>query len=543
MKRYLLYTSILSAKPSPKTMVSVVLFVIALALLLSWVSHGGLSAEAWSSFFMVSLICLLLFWVVWRNIRREAPPSALWLIAWIALVLRLGAGCLWLFTLPRWGHGTPTEVAGYIMADAGARDQAAWKLSKSAKPLWSVFQNHRKVDQYGGFLFLSTAVYRYLAGDTHYPLLIVEITAIMGALAVLYTWAFTRRLAGNRAAIYAALGLCLYPEAVLIGSSQLREAFMIPLTASAFWGLFLFHEKRSWTNLIGIVLPLILLLPISPPFVALLFLSLCLFALALFTKGQEKRRPQPILWLIVLATLVLILAALWVSLQQFTPEKITNPLAIVTYWLRKSAQFQAHLSEQASGWMQKVFDTTPAWMHTPLLILYGVVQPFLPAALIVGSQAPIWRGISLWRSVGWAILLPFLLYAPFWAWRRKDRLAGVLSFVVWGTILVASLRGGGDMWDNPRYRAALAGIQLALAAWIWATQQHESDPWLKRLLLGISVALLWFIPWYLRRYYSLSWEVYNLGETIAAASISAILTILWELSKMPSNRRKNFYLQ
>ncbi len=472
----------------------------------------------------------MLFWGTWKSIGHEAPPPILMTIAWLALLIRLGAGCLWYLTLPKWGHDTAAEKAGYIMADAGARDQAAWKLSQSEKPLWSVFQDHRKVDQYGGLLFLSAAVYRYTGTEHHPPLLIIVITATLGAIAVLFTWTFARRIWGEKSALLAAWGLCLYPEAVLIGSSQMREAFMMPLVAASFLGLSRYEGKKTWINLIWAFLPLVILLPLSPPLAASLFATLTIYAGILWAKELKKRK-QTLFWLSVVVLFTIILAGLWLSLRQFTPEKITNPMAMLAYWLRKSAQFQAHLSEQASGWMQKVFDSTPSWTHLPLLVLYGILQPFLPAALIVGSQAPIWRWISLWRSVGWTLLLPLIVFAPILAWRRKDRLAAALSLVVWLVVVVASLRGGADMWDNPRYRAAFAALQVALAAWVVATQIQKPDPWLRRVLLSFGVVLLWFIPWYLRRYTSFPWEMYPLAEVLAAGGISAGLLVIMDLTK------------
>ena len=53
-------------------------------------------------------------------------------------------GVFWFLALPVWGHGTPAEQAGYVMADAYARDQAAWKLARSDNPLWTAFRNQRR---------------------------------------------------------------------------------------------------------------------------------------------------------------------------------------------------------------------------------------------------------------------------------------------------------------------------------------------------------------------------------------------------------------
>ena len=54
-----------------------------------------------------------------------------------------------------------------------------------------------------------------------------------------------------------------------------------------------------------------------------------------------------------------------------------------------------------------------------MMLAYGVAQPFLPATLVDVTAAAIWRGINIWRSLGWTVLLALLLYAPLLAWRRR----------------------------------------------------------------------------------------------------------------------------
>lgn len=105
----------------------------------------------------------------WVLVRKEHPPRWLGFLLIGAAVLRLAAGILWGATLPSWGHATPAEKAGYVMADAFERDQSAWKLAQSNKPLYTAFFNNRLSDQYGGLLFLSALVYRYLGGQTCHP--------------------------------------------------------------------------------------------------------------------------------------------------------------------------------------------------------------------------------------------------------------------------------------------------------------------------------------------------------------------------------------
>ena len=45
----------------------------------------------------------------------------------------------------------------------------------------------------------------------------------------------------------AAWGIAIYPEAVLLGSSQMRESFTITLVVMAFYGLVHYWQEHSWT--------------------------------------------------------------------------------------------------------------------------------------------------------------------------------------------------------------------------------------------------------------------------------------------------------
>jgi len=71
---------------------------------------------------------------------------------------------------------------------------------------------------------------------------------------------------------------------------------------------------------------------------------------------------------------------------------------------------------------------------------------------------------------------------------------------VWLTAILASYRGAGDQWDNPRYRFVFVTVQAALAGWAWVNARQIESPWLRRtaLVVGISTGL--FTLWYSQRY-------------------------------------------
>jgi hypothetical protein len=370
----------------------------------------------------------------------------------------------------------------------------------------------------------------------------VLITAAVSALAIVFLYAFCRRAWGPPVAALAAGGLALYPEAVLLGSSQMREAFTVTLVAATFYGLLRYRQEHRWPSLGWVVAALLLSLPLSPVFTVFILGMLAVLALFLgrdFLHQQFVRRRW--LWLVVAGLAAAALLAAYVTLRQMAPEGMTNPVAVVSWWLRKSAEWQLHLTERASGWMQRYFDALPDWMPMPLVVMYGVLQPFLPAALISTSTAPAWTAIAIWRALGWTVLLPLLVYAPLRLLRPGEGpnrgLARGLVVIVWLVILITSYRSGGDLWDNARYRAAFAAPQVALAAWTVAAALRRPDPWMHRVLVTIALVIGWFIPWYLRRSTAFVWPVEDVFKTLALGLASGVLYSLYDWARSSSERK------
>ena len=331
-----------------KTALAVLVLLLGLAIGLAWVSNDFQGLGGWFSFFVVLIIAAGLIALGWRLLRIEAPPR--WLLALLvgSALLRLFVGVVWFVGLPDWGYASPAETAGYVMIDAYNRDVSAWELSQDEKPLWKAFQGgYRRFDQYGGLLFLSAAVYRYLGAPTHQPLLVVVFTAACSALALLFTWAFAQRAFYGEVAALAAWIMALYPEAVLLGSAQMREAFTLTLVAAAFYSLVLFLQLHTWSSLAWMLAAVTLCLPFSPPFAGLLLLLLSILALAL----RPQLLDSPVLrqrrtWLAFGGLVLLIGIGIWLSWSSFAPEGISNPMEMLGWWVKKSADYQAHLTRK-----------------------------------------------------------------------------------------------------------------------------------------------------------------------------------------------------
>ncbi|HUF36894.1 MAG TPA: hypothetical protein VMN57_00070 [Anaerolineales bacterium] len=515
------------------------------ACILAWISTGFTGLEGWFSFFVVIVLAAGGLAGLFRLLRLEDPPGWLARLTVGAAVLRLAAGIAWFILLPVHGYDTDVQNAGYVMEDAFHRDAAAWELASSGFPLWGAFRetdlgNLRGTDQYGGYLFLSAAVYRYSGAVIHQPLLVVLMSAAISALAIPLGWAAARRLFGERTAVWTAWGLALYPEAVLLGSSQMREGLAMPLVAAAVYGAIVFQARSNpgrRAGMLWMTVPLVLLLPISPPFSGILIVLLGLIGLGL-DDWRVLRSWR--LWLVLGGLAVLVVGALYLGWEAIAPrldvEEFASPLDMARTWFELSARWQARQTEDTSGWLQRIFEDTPEWFRLPFLVLYGVSRPLLPAQLAAFS-IPVWWAIGVWRALGWTLLLIPLLVAPLLALRSPDR-RGVITGLIaaaWLSIMIASFWGGGDMWDNPRYRVAFVAVQLILAARVVIVQLETPDPWLRRAVIVALAVPVWFMFWYLRRYTAfdqvVGWTVIDVFKVLGAGVYTGILLAVWDWAK------------
>jgi len=500
----------------PRSLLISIVSVPLLALLLAWVSSGFTSVHGWLSFAAVLILGLLEIMLVWRLISAEKPPDWLLSLVLLAAFLRLALGVFWFLALPSWGYDTEVQRAGYIMEDALHRDDVSWELSQSGKPLYHAFQYYSHTDQYGGLLFHNAAIFRYLGTDIHYPLLTVAVSAIFSSLAVALVWAVANILWDKIAANMSAWFLAFYPEAMLLGSSQMREAFTVTLAAGAIYTFLRFWDERNWLRFFVMLVPLIICLAFSPGFTAFLLLTLALLALT-FYDWDWLRNQSP--WLVIGWGLVSLIAITVIISFNFD--------------LIFDTDYQTYLTTLASGKVQAIFERTPEWSHAPFLVLYGVFRPLLPAALAATGNH-LWQAIAIWRALGWTVLLFLILYATFLILRRKLRFdsAFVLLTLNWLFIISASYRGGGDMWDNPRYRVSFAAVQVMLAAWALMQQRDTKDPWLRRTIGMTASMILWFLLWYVdRKIIDFGFPIVWIPDIILLGLLTGGLYVIWDWRK------------
>ena len=454
----------------------------------------------------------------------DKPRPLLWIIA-LALLLRLASAIALQVFLPINGYpDSDQQQAGYVFFDAFRRDSEAWQLAESNQPLISAFSKEYHTDQYGGLLAFSAGVYRYLSPDTQRPLLIVLFGAFAAILGIPFFWLTAKELGGEKLALPATWIFALYPESILMGSSQMREPFLISLVALSLWAFQSWqrdkkHRPAQWA--LGIGFTLMLLISPAIAFITLLFLGV--HALIQTEKSRLSIRHISVFAIILLLSIFLLSYALGQ-----TKLNANSPLGIIAEWTQRAIQWDVYQLERGSGWVQKLFSEMPAALHIPFVTGYGMVQPVLPAALIEPTTL-IWKILAIVRAAGWYLLAPFLVYGIFALPKADTPLARRIwtwfGLGCWIWIILAALRAGGDQWDNPRYRVIFIALQALFAAWAWTRHREQRGVWLPRILTVEAIFLAFFTQWYASRYYA-RFETLSFGAMLGWITILTSIVIL-----------------
>ena len=468
---------------------------------------ASLEAGAWwigwlgfSALFILGLAALVAAWR-WAG----AGKALAWMVG-LALFLRLAAGVGVYLALPVNGHDSPDDKAGYVFTDAHRRDDQAWQLASSGKPLWTAFDKSYYTDQYGGLLAFSAATYALLSPDAHRPLLIILLASLVAALGLPFIYKATRLLWDDRLALAAGWLFVLYPESILTGGAQMREPFLLTFIAMALWGFADWLKQGGRRGWIWMAVGFVGLLMVSPAIALAAFLILAVWV---YLRGDHKRIP----WQILAAIAVVFVLALFIlswSLNRNHDFGAASPVGVILDWFRNAVKYDTYRLERGSGWIQSLFRKMSTSQQLLFAITYGILQPVLPAAFIEPTTLT-WKIIAILRAVGWYAILPLMIYSLIAAWRSPQ---GVerrtwlwVSIASWLWILLCSIRGGGDQWDNPRYRLILFPFEALAVGYAWTWWRAHRDAWLPRVAVLELLAVLIFLQWYLSRYYHLGGQI------------------------------------
>lgn len=484
----------------------------------SWV----LGFFSFTLIFLFSLVCLKIAhgW--------STGGKTLGYIIGLAFLLRIAVGVTLHLALPIYGHEDEDDQAGYVFTDAHKRDDQAWALATSEHLIIDAFSRSYASDQYGGLLAFNALIYRYLSPDAQRPLMLVLFSAFFAALGIPFFWKAASQVFGERVAWAATWIFALYPESILLGASAMREPYLLTFSAFALWGFVnLFHRaerseptgERNRSVWIWLTLSLLGMLLVSP--VVALVTIVILGGWVFFTgEGRE------ISWKGILAVAVVFLLALFLlssSLNRSGEFEATSPLRVINTWLKQAVRLNVYDIEQGSGWVQKIFDEGPRWIRLPFIAIYGIAQPVLPATVIHPTKL-IWTITGFLRGLGWYLLLPLLILsfvsAAGQASRKTRNLILWLALLVVLWVLLSAIRGGADLYDNPRYRTILFMWQALLAGNVWVWWWDTRSPWLPRVVLMEVLFLLVFTQWYASRYY-------HWGGQLAFPVMIALILGLW----------------
>ncbi len=457
----------------------------------------------WGTWILTSLLYLLMI-----NLYLKCGPTKFlsWVIG-IALFLRLGLGLVTTEHLIDWGYDKEPYQSGYLFKDAYSRDLQAWDLASSDKPLWAAFSNDFFTDQYGGLLALSSSIYRLLTPFAHFQINIIFFVAMINIIGIIFLAAGLKEK--NKVNVFSAtskiiiLIFAFYPDAILFSASQMREPILLGISACLFW---IIHKQEInikrrllFFSLISIFL-LIISLKIG------IFIIFSFFVWMLFQPYIKKNKFFNSKF-IIFPIILFVLIALYFSYN----------------WIIEAGKWDAILLERNSGFVQYIVSIIGKKYRLLFASLYGLFQPVLPAALIEPSKL-FWGVLNSMRALGWYLLMPVIVYGFVYIFREKQKEKKLEYLFLWLLsifwIFLSSIRAGGDMWDNPRYRLSF----LLFIAYIvgvafyhgWKTKDH----WLARFFVAELVFVLFFLQWYISRYT-------GLFENLPFFSMVIILSIVF----------------
>jgi hypothetical protein len=452
-----------------------------------------------------SLLLFFSFWLFILLHRWAGGGRALaWMVA-LAFALRLLIGVSVYLALPVNGYDDLDDRAGFIFTDAHNRDDQAWDLAQSGEPILSAFNKSYHTDQYGGLLAFTSAAYRILSPDAHRMFLLILFSAVVAALGIPFFWRAATQAFGEQIALVAGWILVLYPESLLLGGAAMREPYLITFAAMSLWGFVDWQFNRSrrlWilpAGTLSLGLGLLGMLLVSP--VVALVTLVILAGWWWMARGGGR-----ISWMTFLATVIVSLTGFFLLTWALNRQDAFNGagVSVIQDWFHLAVKWNVYQLQHDSGWVSKLFKEMPTWLHLPFVTVYGIFQPVLPAAFIEPTTLT-WRIIGIARALGWYLFWPMLLYAFIAAWKNEDargqRLWFWMTLIAWSWIILTALRGGGDQWDNPRYRAILLLWQALAAGYALTCFRLRSDSWLLRIFLIEGIFLFFFTEWYLSRYF------------------------------------------
>ena len=225
--------------------------------------------------------------------------------------MRFAGGVGTYLALPVFGHaGDEEQSAGFTYTDAYRRDAQAWDLAVSDRPILDAFNSRFAYDQYGGLLAFSAFVYRYLSPDAHRVLMLVLMSALMGALGLPFLWKAINLQWGEKIAMAAGWFFALYPESVLLGGVAMREPYLLAFSAFCLWGFVDWNINHGKSSLSWLAVGIIGMLLVSP---SIALVTLVILGGWLYFSSERGRFP----WWVAVVLGVVFVAGLFLLSSAF----------------------------------------------------------------------------------------------------------------------------------------------------------------------------------------------------------------------------------
>ena len=172
------------------------LFVLPISLGLGALFAFGQTGNWLTGFLSFSLLLFLGLLSLVSSVRWASGGKTLAWIVGLAFILRLAGGVATYVMLPLYGYDDADDRAGYVFTDAHRRDDQAWELASSERPILDAFSSKFASDQYGGLLAFSAFVYRFLSPDAQRPLMLILLSVLIAALGIPFLWWVVNRTFG-----------------------------------------------------------------------------------------------------------------------------------------------------------------------------------------------------------------------------------------------------------------------------------------------------------------------------------------------------------
>jgi hypothetical protein len=416
-----------------------------------------------------------------------------------------------------WGYESNRNLKGLVELDAINAVDSAWHAAHAGGSVLEAW-GRRPGDNTGGITVMGVAVFRLLSMDQERTLLLGLIASALTSLTVIAVYRLASGLFSPGVAKVAAIIAAIYPEAVMIGSSHQQMGYMaliLSLGMLAIAGLIrnpsLVPGEPGLPNrrnaAVLLVIAFVLSFIVSYQFAILGFLCGAAFAVWL---SDPRKRLGRIFWIGAGAAAVALIVLRVLAWRDVIPSDWDYLYSQYQYVYGMAWEEFTKLTNAGGGdFFQNVLITMEKGQAFLLAAVYGLIRPALPAA--IGYRNPtahggvFWQMLNIYRSLGWYLLLPVLIYGTLKSLRgilqRKPET--ILMLIFWFVAFIGSYRAFGDEWDNPRYRLFAFAPMALLAASAWMAQRETKDPWFKRIVLSFAAAVVSLTVWYILRDYAM----------------------------------------